>query len=54
MRERYIRDLGALSPGRGGNGIFVSDGESTTTLFMRDALPYEDESGLWPRPGESP
>ena len=51
LREHYLRDVPAMSY-RGGNGIFVTDGESKTTIFMRDALPYEDERGLWPRLGE--
>ena len=33
-------------------GIPVTDGATSATLFMRDALPYEDEHGLWRLPGE--
>jgi hypothetical protein len=52
MRERYLSDMQAAPQRYDGEGIPVSDGELAGRVFMRDALPYEDESGLWPLPGE--
>lgn len=52
IREQFLYDTepGVLYTG---NGIPVADGELFATMFMRDALPYEDESGLLPLPAES-
>jgi hypothetical protein len=51
LREEYLRDT---RPGilYNGEGIPITDGQTLGTMFMRDALPYEDERGLWPLPGQ--
>ena len=53
MREAYLTDT---QPGKpffyGANGIPMTDGTTTAQVFMRDALPYEDEQGLWHAPGD--
>ncbi len=52
IREQFLHDTepGVLYIG---NGIPIADGELFATVFMRDALPHEDESGLLPLPVES-
>jgi hypothetical protein len=52
IREEYLSDTraGVLYTGE---GIPITDGEMSATLFMRDALPYEDERGILPLPGEA-
>ncbi|HTV22650.1 MAG TPA: hypothetical protein VMG12_28370 [Polyangiaceae bacterium] len=52
IREQYLRDTEPASAGYTAAGIPVTDGELSATLFMRDALPYEDEQGILPLPGE--
>jgi hypothetical protein len=51
LREQYLHDT---EPGilYTTEGIPVTDGEMSATMFMRDALPYEDERGLLPLPGQ--
>lgn len=51
IREQYLRDTAPAGAGYTSAGIPVTDGELSATLFMRDALPYEDEQGLLPLPG---
>jgi hypothetical protein len=53
LREQYLRDTrpGVLYTG---GGIPITDGQTLATMFMRDALPYEDERGLWPLPEALP
>jgi hypothetical protein len=52
LRERFLTDRRLVPTLDNGEGILVTDGEVTARLFMRDALPYEDDRGLWPLPGE--
>jgi hypothetical protein len=47
LREQYIADRTA-NPGRFTDGQVMSDGTTRAFVYMRDALPYEDEHGLWP------
>jgi hypothetical protein len=47
IRERFLRDQQRISVGTVG-GIQMTDGEISAAVFLRDALPYEDERGLWP------
>jgi hypothetical protein len=47
LRERYLADAQA-TPGRYFEAPKVTDGTVPARLYMRDALPYEDEHGLWP------
>ena len=51
LREQYLRDTrpGVLYIGE---GIPITHGETSATMFMRDAVPYEDERGLLPLPEE--
>jgi hypothetical protein len=49
LREQYLADAQSLQTY---DGIPVTDGEVSGTMFMRDALPYENEQGLWPLPGD--
>jgi hypothetical protein len=50
LREEYLRDTqGAFATG---DGIPITDGETLGAMFMRDALPHENERGLWPLPEE--
>lgn len=51
IREQYLIDTrpGVLYDAE---GIPIIDGETPATMFMRDALPYEDERGLLPLPEE--
>jgi hypothetical protein len=51
LREQYLRDT---RPGYlyTGEGIPITDGQTIATMFMRDALPHEDERGLLPLPGD--
>lgn len=49
LRERYLSDTRGM-PSL--DGIPVRDGDLSAAVFVRDALPYEDERGLWPLPGE--
>jgi hypothetical protein len=54
LRERYLGDLRAR-PNQSSyrdEGIPVTDGNTKASVFMRDALPYEDDNGLWPMPGD--
>lgn len=30
------------------DGLEASDGATLAFVYMRDALPYEDDHGLWP------
>jgi hypothetical protein len=52
IREEFLRDTrpGVLYVG---DGIPITDGQISATLFMRDALPYEDEQGILPLPEAS-
>jgi hypothetical protein len=52
LREKYLRDIRELAAHHDGGGIQVSDGEIYARLFMRDALPYENETGRWPVPAQ--
>jgi hypothetical protein len=52
VRERFLLDLQRRANGIIG-GIQMTDGETTGAVYLRDALPYEDEDGLWPLPGEA-
>jgi hypothetical protein len=52
LRERYLSDVRATRLPGDGSGIPVIDGDLSARLFMRDALPYEDDRGLWPLSGE--
>lgn len=45
LREQFLSDREA-TPGLFLGGMAVSDGVTTATLYMRDALPYEDNDGL--------
>jgi hypothetical protein len=49
IREEYLSDTrpGVLYTA---DGIPITDGEISATMFMRDALPYEDERGILPLP----
>jgi hypothetical protein len=47
LRDQYIADRTA-APGLFTDGLEASDGTSLAFVYMRDALPYEDEHGLWP------
>jgi hypothetical protein len=49
LRDQYLSDRDA-TPGVYGNwdGLKVNDGQRAAWLYMRDALPYEDEQGLLP------
>lgn len=51
IREQYLSDTrpGILYTG---NGIPITDGKLSAAMFMRDALPYEDERGILPLPEE--
>jgi hypothetical protein len=51
LREQYLRDQ-AGDPTSEAAGILVSDGMTEGTLYMRDALTYEDDRGLLRHPGE--
>ena len=50
-REAFLSDLARVAMQKL-DGIPVTDGEGFARVFMRDALPYEDDRGLWPLPGE--
>lgn len=51
LRERYLNDLQSRPPSAyDAEGIPITDGNLVARLFMRDALPYEDENGVWPIP----
>lgn len=52
LRERYLGETRGLPNLYSPDGIPVTDGELSGRVFLRDALPYEDERGLWPLPGE--
>ena len=45
LRDQYLRDRSA-QPGRFGDGLLVTDQSTTAVIYMRDAIPYEDERGL--------
>lgn len=47
LREQYLVDRTA-APGRFTDGQLMSDGKTKAFVYMRDALPYEDDRGLWP------
>jgi hypothetical protein len=47
LREQYIADRTA-SPGWFTDGQVMSDDSTFAFVYMRDALPYEDDHGLWP------
>jgi hypothetical protein len=47
IREHFLRDSRARSGGFIG-GLQMTDGEISAAVYLRDALPYEDERGLWP------
>lgn len=47
IRERFLSDQQRISAATAG-GIQMTDGEISAAVFLRDALPYEDERGLWP------
>jgi hypothetical protein len=51
VREQYLRDT---EPGIAylAAGIPVTDGELSAALFLRDAVPGEDERGILPLPGD--
>jgi hypothetical protein len=51
IREQFFRDTRARFTAITG-GIQMTEGDLSAAVFMRDALPYEDERGLWPLPGE--
>lgn len=48
IRERFLLAGRARYTGIIG-GIQMSDGVTSAAVYLRDALPYEDERGLWPR-----
>lgn len=48
LREQYLADRTA-NPFLFFDGQVMSDGRTKANVYMRDALPYEDENGLWPR-----
>jgi hypothetical protein len=50
IREEYLRDGGSL--GDSTSGIPITDGDVFARMFMRDALPYENDQGLWALPGD--
>jgi len=52
LRDQFLRDAQRAFLLNDGMGIPVRDGDLTVRLFLRDALPYEDDRGLWPLPGE--
>jgi hypothetical protein len=54
LRERYLRDTRETQPGTlyAGGGLPIADGETLAVMYMRDALPYEDERGRLPLPAE--
>jgi hypothetical protein len=47
IREQWLVDRKA-TPGFYIGGLRMTDGNTTATVFLRDALPYEDEHGLLP------
>ena len=47
LRREYLRDR-AATPGLFFEGQKMSDGATTLLVYFRDALPYEDERGIWP------
>ena len=53
IREQYLLDTrpGILYVGA---GIPITDGETSATMFLRDALPYEDDRGILPLPHAAP
>jgi hypothetical protein len=52
LRERYLSDS-RINPLRYDQaGIPVTDGTLIARVFMRDALPYENDEGLLPLPGQ--
>jgi hypothetical protein len=49
MRDLRARhDRGELGWNPPGSGIFTSDGETGAFVYLRDALPHENENGLLP------
>jgi len=50
LLARYAEDKKA-TPGYFQGGNIMSDGVTYAVLYQRDALPYEDERGLWPFSG---
>lgn len=48
IREQFLLANRSRSSGILG-GMQMSDGEISAAVYLRDALPYEDERGLWPR-----
>jgi hypothetical protein len=52
IREEYLSDT---RPGDlyAADGIPITDGVISATMFLRDALPYEDERGILPLPEAS-
>jgi hypothetical protein len=50
-RKAFLSDL-ARRAMQELDGIPLTDGEGFARVFMRDALPYEDDRGCWPLPGE--
>jgi len=56
LREQYLRDTRDTQPGLlyAGGGLPVAAGDTLVTIYMRDAVPYEDEAGLLPLPGGAP
>lgn len=50
LRELRRKDLTyrASHPEYQRDGVYVADGEQYAVVYLRDALPYEDERGLWP------
>jgi len=52
LREQFLSDVRARPTLAPINGIPVTDGAFVGWMFLRDALPYENERGLWPLPNE--
>lgn len=48
IRERFVLASRRRYTGISG-GMQMSDGETTAAVYLRDALPYEDELGMWPQ-----
>jgi hypothetical protein len=47
LRGDYLSDRASM-PARFTDGQLMSDGITMAYVYMRDALPYEDDRGLWP------
>ncbi len=47
LREKYLEER-AEAPGLFLDGLLSNDGKTKAFVYMRDAMPYEDEMGLLP------